>query len=95
MAAFYLNTYDVVDEVMYQNYISKVKPIFNQYGAKVLAFDREAIQVEGTKRDVNILIQFESIEVAMSCYNDPHYQAIKSLRINSTINCSITLVGGL
>jgi uncharacterized protein (DUF1330 family) len=95
MAAFYLNTYDVTDEVVYQSYVSKVGSIFNRYGAKVLAFDRDAIQVEGTRRDVNILIQFDSIDVALSCYNDPEYQAIKPLRIKSTINSSITLVRGL
>jgi uncharacterized protein (DUF1330 family) len=95
MSAFYLNTYDVKDEAVYQSYVSKVVPIFNRYKAKVLAFDREAIPVEGTRRDVNILIQFESIEVALSCYKDPEYQAIKPLRIKSTINSSITLVKGL
>lgn len=95
MAAFYLNTYDVTDEVVYQTYVSKVTPIFNRYKAKVLAFDRKAIQVEGTGREVNIIIQFESIEVASSCYNDPEYQAIKPLRTKSTINSSITLVKGL
>lgn len=95
MAAFYLNTYDVKDEVVYQSYISKVVPIFNRYRAKVFAFDRDAIQVEGTGRDVNIIIQFESIETALSCYNDPDYQAIKPLRIKSTINSSITLVKGV
>ena len=95
MAAFYLNTYDVKDEIIYQNYVRQVNSIFKRYGAKVLAFDREAIQVEGTRRGVNIIIQFESIEVALSCYNDPEYQAIKPLRIQSTINSSITLVKGL
>lgn len=94
MAAFYLNTYDVKDEVIYQSYLSKVGPIFKRYNAKVLAFDREAIQVEGTARNVNILIEFESIEVALSCYNDPEYQAIKPLRVKSTINSCITLVKG-
>ena len=95
MAAFYLYTYDVTDEVVYQTYVSKVGPIFKRYGAKVLAFDRDAFQVEGSKRDVNILIQFESIEVATSCYNDPEYQAIKPLRIKSTVNSRITLVKGV
>jgi len=94
MAAFYINTYDVKDEVIYQSYVRKVAPIFNRYGAKVLAFDREAIQVEGTRRNVNIIVQFESIEVASACYNDPEYQAIKPLRIKSTINRRITLVKG-
>lgn len=95
MAAFYLNTYDVKDEVVYQNYVSKVGSIFKRYNAKVLAFDREAIQVEGTAKNVNILIEFESVSVALSCYNDPEYQAIKPLRIASTTNSSITLVKGI
>lgn len=95
MAAFYLNQYDVKDEIVYKSYVSKVGPIFKRYKASVLAFDRDAIQVEGAARDVNIIIEFESIEVASSCYNDPEYQAIKPLRINSTINSSITLVKGL
>lgn len=95
MAAFYLNTYDVTDEVIYQEYVRKVVPIFNRYKARVLAFDREALQVEGTRRGVNIIIEFESIDVATSCYNDPEYQAVKPLRIKSTVNNSITLVKGL
>lgn len=95
MSAFYINSYDVTDEVIYQSYVSKVASVFNRYGAKVLVFDRDAIQVEGSGRDVTILIQFESIEVASACYNDPEYQAIKPLRIKSTINSRITLVKGL
>lgn len=95
MAAFYLNTYDVIDEVVYQRYVSKVGPIFKRYNARVLAFDRKAIQMEGSGKDVNILIEFESTEAASSCYNDPEYQAIKPLRVQSTINSSITLVKGL
>ena len=95
MAAYYLNTYDVKDEAVYQMYLNKVGPLFKRYKAKVLAFDRVAMQVEGMPKDVNILIEFESVEVALSCYNDPDYQAIKPLRIQATMNSRITLVKGL
>jgi uncharacterized protein (DUF1330 family) len=95
MSAFYLNTYDVIDETTYKHYVGQVGSIFKRYNAKVLAFEREAIQIEGVARDVNIIIQFESIEVATTCYNDPEYQAIKPLRIKSTINSRITLLKGL
>jgi uncharacterized protein (DUF1330 family) len=92
MAVYYINTYDIIDVEEFQKYPPKVSPILLKYGAEVLALDTQPICLEGVARKMNAIIKFPSEEAALKCYNDPEYQLIKPLRINSTKNCTIVIV---
>jgi uncharacterized protein (DUF1330 family) len=92
MSVYYINTYDIIDLEEFQKYPPKVSPLLMKYGAEVLALDTQAICLEGTARKMNAIIKFPSEEAALKCYNDPEYEAIKQIRINSTKNCTIVLV---
>jgi uncharacterized protein (DUF1330 family) len=91
MAVYYINSYDIIDVEEFQKYPPKVFPLLMKYGAEVIALDTEAICLEGTARKMNAIIKFPSEEAALKCYNDPEYQPIKQIRINSTKNCTILL----
>lgn len=92
MPVYYLISYDIIDMDEYKNYGPKVLPLLAKYGAKVLASDMEGIAMEGTPRNMNAIIKFPSKETALQCYHDPEYQPMKTIRIRSTANCTMTLV---
>jgi uncharacterized protein (DUF1330 family) len=92
MAVYYMNSYDIVDTELYQEYGPKVYPILQRYGAEILASDVAPIVMEGEARKMNAIVKFPSEEAAVNCYNDAEYQAIKAIRINSTANCTMVLV---
>ena len=92
MAVYYINTYDIVDTELYQQYSPKVYPILQRYGAEVLASDTAPVVLEGQARTMNAIVKFPSEEAALNCYNDTEYQLVKAIRINSTANCTMVLV---
>ncbi|WP_295117165.1 DUF1330 domain-containing protein [uncultured Chitinophaga sp.] len=92
MAVYYINSYDIVDMEAYAKYAPAVFILLNKYGAEVISSDLNAIAVEGTVRMMNAIIKFPSEEAALACYNDPDYQPVKQIRLNSTTNCTMMLV---
>lgn len=92
MAVYYINSYDIVDEQEFQKYPPLIRPLLIKYGAEVIASDTQAICLEGIARKMNAIIKFPSEEAALNCYNDPEYQPIKQIRINSTKNSTMVLV---
>jgi len=92
MEVYYINSYDIIDWEEFQKYPPKVRPILMKYGAEVIASDTQAICLEGVARKMNAIIKFPSEEAALNCYNDPEYQPVKQIRINSTKNCTMVLV---
>ena len=92
MPVYYMNSYDIINEDEYQKYGPLAIPLIIKYGGEVLAADVNGVAVEGSAKNMNAIIRFPSEEAALSCYNDPEYQEVKKIRINSTANCSMILV---
>ena len=92
MPVYYMNSYDIVNPDEYQKYGPLAIPLIIRYGGEVLAADVNGVAVEGTAKNMNAIIRFPSEEAALNCYNDPEYQEVKKIRINSTSNCSMVLV---
>jgi uncharacterized protein (DUF1330 family) len=66
---------DVTDKDAQQTYGKLWAPIAEQYGAKLKPMDAASVlkEAESTKRV--LLVEFESLEKAKACYDDPAYQA--------------------
>jgi len=92
MPVYYMNSYDIINADEYEKYGPLAIPLIMKYGGEVLAADTDALAVEGTAKNMNAIIRFPSEEAALSCYNDPEYQEVKKIRLNSTSNCSMVLV---
>jgi uncharacterized protein (DUF1330 family) len=92
MAVYYMNSYDIIDADEYQKYGPLAIPLIIKYGGEVLAADTDGIAIEGSAKHMNAIIRFPSEEAALNCYNDPEYQEVKKIRVNSTANCSMVLV---
>ncbi len=53
---------------------------YKKYGAKFLVRGGRAEAVEGPGRPRNVVIEFDSFDTAMACYNSPEYQAAAKIR---------------
>jgi uncharacterized protein (DUF1330 family) len=92
MPVYYMNSYDITNTDEYQKYGPLAIPLIIKYGGEVLAADTDGIAIEGNAKQMNAIIRFPSEDAALSCYNDPEYQEVKKIRVNSTANCSMVLV---
>jgi uncharacterized protein (DUF1330 family) len=64
----------------YPKYVETAKPAFEKFGARFLARGGRYDAVEGDGRPRNVIIEFDSFEKAIACYNSPEYQAAAVIR---------------
>lgn len=91
MSAYYIISYDVVDQQGYELYAKEVAKLLPDYGASVLFSDNQAITVEGTKSQVNAVVVFPSKALALECYYSSEYQQIRKIRLRCVENSHFVL----
>ena len=91
MSAYIIASYDIVDEKGYEGYVPGVGPLLAQHGAEILVADYEAQALEGEKRTAYVVLRFESEEAALAWYNDPAYEPIRKMRLDSSANGNLVL----
>ena len=77
---YWIARVDVTDPEQYQKYIEADAEPFAMFGARFPVRGGRFEAPEGTPRSRNIVIEFESYETALACYNSPEYQAAKAHR---------------
>lgn len=92
MVVYYMNSYNIIDPGKYSEYGPLALQLITKYGGEVLVADTEGAAIEGTAKTMNAVIRFPSQEAALNCYNDPEYQDVKKIRLESTSDCSMILV---
>ncbi len=93
MAVYLVTSCDITDPEKYAPYVPNVMPLLDRHGAEVIAADRNAITIDGEKRDLTVIIKFPSPEVAGEFSADPEYQPWKEIRLASTTNRATIMVG--
>lgn len=71
---------DVDDFETYKNYVAANAAPFKEFGATFLVRGGEQQVREGTSRSRTVVLEFESYEQALACYDSPLYQAAKDIR---------------
>ncbi|GHG90561.1 DUF1330 domain-containing protein [Pseudodonghicola xiamenensis] len=71
---------DVDDPQAYEAYRAANAAPFAEYGAKFLVRGAPQEQREGQCRQRTVVIEFDSYEKAVACYESAGYQAAKALR---------------
>jgi len=71
---------DVDNPNGYQEYANQAGSHFAQFGAKFLSRGDRLETKEGTSRTRNVIIEFESYETALACYNSREYEKLVTLR---------------
>ena len=78
MAGYWVVKVRVTDPEAYGEYAKRVPPVVKRYGGRVLVRGGPATTMEGEDYPRNVVIEFESYDQALACYNDPEYQDAKS-----------------
>lgn len=91
MTAYIIASYDIIDPEGYAGYVPAVGPLLGKHGAEVLVAGVDAQLLEGEKRSTYVVLKFESEEAALGWYNDPAYEPVRKLRLDSSANGNMVL----
>ena len=81
---------DIADQERYKEYVAANAEPFKKYGARFLARAGRFENPEGSSRARNAVIEFQTYQAALDCWNSPEYQAAIKLRQSvSTIDLVI------
>jgi uncharacterized protein (DUF1330 family) len=84
---------DVTDLETYKKYIEANAEPFARYGARFLVRGGEGEVAEGRVKSRTVVIEFESYEQALACYNSDAYQKAKAIRENAA-SMNLFIVAG-
>ena len=74
---------NVSDEISYKKYAEKAKLAIEKFGGKYHVRGGRFEVVEGKHEFTrNVIVEFESFEVAKNCFNSKEYQEARSYRVN-------------
>ena len=77
---YWIARVDIDDMEKYKKYIAANAAPIAEYGGKFIVRGGDCQEMEGTHRSRNVVIEFESYEKALACYNSPGYQEAITLR---------------
>jgi uncharacterized protein (DUF1330 family) len=78
--AYWIARVDVNDLETYKQYVETAKPAFERHRAKFLARGGRSEVLQGASRARNVLIEFESMDEALACWNSPEYTKARAIR---------------
>jgi uncharacterized protein (DUF1330 family) len=77
----------------YQIYAEGATEAFKKYGGRPLARGGKVISLEGREYPRNVVIEFDSVQAAIRCYNSPEYQEARSHRVDNAIGDVMIIEG--
>jgi uncharacterized protein (DUF1330 family) len=80
---YWIARVDVTNPDAYKKYVEGTAEAFAKFGAKFLARGGRTEALEGKARARNVIIEFESVEKAVACYNSPEYQRARAHRVGA------------
>ncbi len=69
---------DVTDEALHLEYGKRAMPAIEKFGGRLIVRGGRATTPEGRAWARNVVIEFDSYEQALACYDSPEYQAALS-----------------
>jgi uncharacterized protein (DUF1330 family) len=77
---YWIATVDVYDEDGYKSYVAANATAFKKFGGRFLVRGAKPTLKEGRCRARNVVIEFDSYQRALDCFNSPEYQQALALR---------------
>lgn len=75
MKGYWIARVDVSDPERYKDYVAANAAAFQKYGGKFLVRGGDFVSKRGTPRARNVVIEFDTYEQAVACFNSPEYQS--------------------
>ena len=77
---YWIARMDIRDPERYKDYVAATKAPFEKFGAKPIVRGGAATALEGTARARNVVLEFETVQTAIDCYNSPEYLIAAQIR---------------
>lgn len=77
---YWIARLDVSNQDRYHEYVEAATPAYKEHGAKFLIRGGAIVAEEGPARSRNVVIEFDSVEVALACYNSDIYSKARAIR---------------
>jgi len=77
---YWIARVDVNDPEAYKKYVAANALPLKKYKARFLVRGGKTECVGGSMRSRNVVIEFDSLETALACWNSPEYRAAAALR---------------
>ena len=95
MSAYLIVQANIKNQTLYEEFISKVLPLYKNYNAKVLAADNDPKLLEGDyKFKRTVIIEFENSDALRAWSDSLHYKELLKLR-RTAADSTITYVHGV
>jgi len=91
MGALWIGHVQVTDPEAYAEYAAKAAEVIPSKGGRFVARGGRYQQMEGVDHPRNVVIEFDTFEEAIACYQSPEYQAITT-QAQSASNRSVVIV---
>ena len=77
---YWIGRVDVSSDEGYKPYAAANPAIFKKFGGRYVVRGGQFTAVEGQSRSRNVVIEFDSYDAALACYNSPEYARLVALR---------------
>ena len=94
MKAYWVVRGNILYKEEYSKYIDLAGPIIDKHNGKFLVRGGQQIEVEGEGFDRTVLIEFNSFDEALFCYNSDEYQEAL-IYVKNSANRLVTIVEGV
>ena len=94
MKAYWVVRGNILNPEEYSKYIDLSGPIINKYRGKFIARGGKQVELEGEGYNRTVLIEFNSFEEALFCYNSDEYQQALEY-VKTSAKRLVTIVEGL
>lgn len=84
---------NVTDAARYPDYIEAAKPAFQEYGARFIVRGGPHKNVEGETGGRHVVIEFDSMQKALDCYNSEQYQKAAAIRQSASTGTLVIAEG--
>lgn len=78
---YWIAMVDIADADAYKRYVAANAAAFAKYGAKFLARGGRHAAPEGATGSRHVIIEFDSYDMAVACYDSPEYQEALKIRL--------------
>ncbi len=94
MSVYMIIQITILNHELYSRYVEEVPGIIKKYGGRYLVRGGKVVPMFGNWNPERIiLIEFETMEQLMNCFDSPEYLKIALSRENSTVTESIIVNG--
>jgi len=77
---YWIAEVDITDAEAFAGYVARVGPLLEKFGAKTIVRNGRSRSPEHPAGGHHVIVEFESFEAALACYQTPEYTELVALR---------------